>query len=98
MLEECCAGMRRKNKQTLSAAELKTALNEKDTHHFRLFERESGCGHLCRHNIMAASDPTWQDILNTLTRKAAKEGLLRSIKNAKTYEAKVGKVLDGTIR
>ena len=43
---------------------------------------------------MAASDPTWQDILDVLTKKANKEGLLRSIKNAKTIEAKVGKVID----
>ena len=43
---------------------------------------------------MATNDPTWQDILNALTRKAAKGGLLNSVKNAKTFEAKVGKILD----
>ena len=43
---------------------------------------------------MATSDPSWQDILDVLTRKASKDGLLRSIKNAKSIEAKVGKVID----
>lgn len=48
---------------------------------------------------MATSDPSWQDILDVLTRKASKDGLLRSIKNAKSIEAKVGKVIDNlTIR
>ena len=43
---------------------------------------------------MAASNSSWQDILNGLTQKAKKDGLLRSLKNAKTIEAKVDKVID----
>lgn len=43
---------------------------------------------------MAAGDPTWQEILDALTRKAVKQGLVRSVKNAKTFEAKVDKVID----
>lgn len=43
---------------------------------------------------MAAGDPTWDDILATLTQKASKDGLLRSIHKAKTLENKVEKVID----
>ena len=43
---------------------------------------------------MATANLSWQDILNTLTEKAKKDGLIRSIKNAKTIEAKVDKVID----
>ena len=43
---------------------------------------------------MAATNPTWQDILNSLTVKAKKDGRIRSLKNAKTIEAKVDKVID----
>ena len=40
---------------------------------------------------MATRDPPWQEILDKLTRKAGKEGLLRSVKNAKTFEEKINK-------
>ena len=43
---------------------------------------------------MATANLSWQDILNNLTGKAKKDGLIRSIKNAKTIEAKVDKVID----
>merc|ERR1712062_192451 len=43
---------------------------------------------------MATANLSWQDILNNLTEKAKKDGLIRSIKNAKTIEAKVDKVID----
>ncbi len=39
-------------------------------------------------------DPSWQEVMDALTAKASKEGLLRSIKSAKTIEDKVGKVID----
>ena len=47
---------------------------------------------------MATRDPPWQEILDKLTRKAGKEGLLRSVKNAKTFEEKINKVVDSSIR
>ena len=47
---------------------------------------------------MASRDPPWQEILDKLTRKAGKEGLLRSIKSAKTFEDKIDKVVDSSIR
>ena len=40
---------------------------------------------------MATRDPPWQEILDKLTRKAGREGLLRSVKNAKTFEEKINK-------
>merc|ERR1712012_92184 len=43
---------------------------------------------------MAAANPSWQDVLESLTEKARKDGLLRSLKNAKTVGAKVDKVID----
>ena len=47
---------------------------------------------------MAARDPPWQGILDKLTQKADRDGLLRSIKSAKTFEEKVNKVVDSSIR
>ena len=35
---------------------------------------------------MAARDPPWQEILDKLTQKADRDGLLRSIKSAKTFD------------
>ena len=43
---------------------------------------------------MAAANASWQDVLESLTEKARKDGLLRSLKNAKTVGAKVDKVID----
>ena len=47
---------------------------------------------------MATRDPPWQEILDKLTHKANREGLLRSIKSAKSFEEKIDKVLDSSIR
>jgi hypothetical protein len=50
--------------------------------------------------IMAATtEPSWQGVLDNLTQKANKDGLLRSLKTVKSIEAKVAKVIDSiTIR
>ena len=47
---------------------------------------------------MASRDPPWQEILDKLTHKASREGLLRSIKSAKTFEDKINKVVESSIR
>jgi len=39
-------------------------------------------------------DRSWQSILDGLTAKANREGLIRSVKNAKTFEDKLRKVMD----
>ena len=42
----------------------------------------------------ALGDQSWQSILDLLTSKAKKDGLLASVKNAKGFEAKINKVRD----
>lgn len=42
----------------------------------------------------SSTNRSWQTILDGLTVKARKEGLLRSVKNAKTFEDKLRKVMD----
>jgi hypothetical protein len=42
-------------------------------------------------------DQSWQSILDLLTVKAKKDGLMMSIKNAKGFEAKINKVRDSIV-
>ena len=48
----------------------------------------SGSGH---------GDQSWQSILDLLTAKARKDGLLNSVKNARGFEAKINKVRDSIV-
>jgi hypothetical protein len=42
-------------------------------------------------------DQSWQSILDVLTTKAKKDGLLTSVKNAKGFNAKINKVRDSIV-
>ena len=44
-----------------------------------------------------SGDQSWQSILDLLTTKARKDGLIASIKNAKGFEAKINKVMDSIV-
>jgi hypothetical protein len=44
-----------------------------------------------------SGDHSWQSILDLLTAKARKDGLIASIKNAKGFEAKINKVRDSIV-
>ena len=42
-------------------------------------------------------DQSWQSILDQLTVKAKRDGLMSSIKNANGFEEKIGKVKDSIV-
>ena len=44
-----------------------------------------------------SGDQSWQSILDLLTAKARKDGLIASIKNAKGFEAKINRVRDSIV-
>ncbi len=48
-------------------------------------------------SFFSHSDISWQSILDSLTHKARKDGLILSIQNAKGFEAKISKVRDSIV-
>jgi hypothetical protein len=46
---------------------------------------------------MSVSDKSWQEVLDLLTAKAKKDGLLAQVRNAKGFEAKINKVRDSIV-
>ena len=54
-------------------------------------------GRLIKMSGPGVGDQSWQSILDQLTVKAKRDGLMSSIKNANGFEEKIGKVKDSIV-